>query len=227
VVNRNEIHGQIAILTEKISFLNSKLANDERLHPVETDLLCSYVNELHALIEHLGIQKSDLTGNEEISQDQPTSKKIEESTLVENRQALTNSESEHNLPNLENIEVMEAAEIVNKKKRADANPQGDEHHAVSLNEKLKSETTALADKLKGVRKKNINELFDLNERYKYIEGLFSGSTDQYNKAMHDLGRFTSRREGELYIKNIEAVYSWQKNQALADRFAGQVLHFLE
>lgn len=251
MMDRNAIHAQVATLSDKINYLNERLSEEKNLHPVEVDLLSGYARELQVLIESLANVKPEFTvlKKEEPKKDTQQEEKTE--PVVEMRKIespATTKKPEIDLKPRQLIPEKKQSEIVPddpeafleeekktpvvqmppppepaaKKKPAE---QAQEKEQLSLNERFKKETTALADKLKG-KKKNLKDSFDLNERYAFIENLFGGSADQFNRALQDLGKCATRAEAEQYIKNVEVKFSWSEKPELAKRFSGQVLELI-
>lgn len=250
-MDRTAIHAQIAALSDKIHYLNERLSEEKNLHPVEVDLLSGYTRELQTLIESLGNVKPEFTvlkkeepQRETLVEDKKepakelrkieaaevkkpevelkprvlTPEKKETEKIPDDPEAFLEEEKKSPI-----VHMPPPAESVVKKKSAEK-PRDDKEQ-LSLNERFKKETTALADKLKG-KKKSLKDSFDLNERYAFIENLFGGSAEQFNRALQDLGKCATREEAEQYIKNVETKFSWSEKPVLAKRFSGQVLELI-
>jgi len=251
MMDRKAIHAQIATLSDKINYLNERLSEEKNLHPVEVDLLNGYARELQDMIESLGKVKPEFTvlKNEEpkavVSQAEETPEPVAEPRRIERavekktdfdvkpRQLIPEKKEAIKIPDdteafLEEektvppLKMQPDAETPVKKKTTE---KTQEKEQVSLNERFKKETTALADKLKG-KKKSLKDSFDLNERYSFIENLFGGSAEQFNRALQDLGKCGSREEAEQYIKNAETKFAWSEKPDLAKRFSGHVLEMI-
>lgn len=237
-MDRNSIHQQIALLADKISFLNGKLRQEPWLHPVEVDLLHGYARELSSMMEQLDKTTARLTGEapaepEKISVQPAVKTETEIKTLLEKAETDTpvpeavRQPLAATAPSHETLSASQPAEeTVIKKRTVMRNVTAKQGKTVSLNEKLRKETTPLAERLKSVKKKSIKELFDLNERYKFVQELFGGSSEQFNKVLHDLGKLTTREEAHLYLKEIEMKNCWQGKEAFSARFTERVLAFL-
>ncbi len=236
-MERNAIHAQITTLAEKIRHLNELLAKEDSLHPVELELMHWYARKIKSRVEQLTAFKSDLETENGESQAAPASvspapaEPVKEQVIVPDVVLIEAEEKpeiagEKENETAENVTVQVVEETTVKRETTIARKAGGEKNAVSLNEKFKKDFTVLSDRLKKAKKKNIKELFDLNERYKFIEDLFGGSVDIFNKTMNDLEKIKNRGEAELYIENVRSKYAWEKKQELAGRFTGQVLGFL-
>ncbi len=246
MMDRKAIHAQIATLSDKINYLNERLSEEKNLHPVEVDLLNGYARELQGLIERLGEVKPEFTvlKNEEPKAEE-TPEPVAEPRRIERaaekkpdldvkpRQLIPEKKEPVKIPDdpesfLEEEKIIppvkiQTAETTSIKKKAVDKAQ--EKEQVSLNERFKKETTAIADKLKG-KKKSLKDLFDLNERFAIIENLFGGSAEQFNRAVQDLGKCATREEAENYIKTVETKFAWNEKPDLAKRFSGQVLEMI-
>src|ERR1051325_4275294 len=183
-MDRNEIHSQIETLTGKITFLNNRISGEQNLHPVETDLLQGYVKELHSMTEMLVKLKGDSTisSNQKQPAETARSEEAKEPPLystwtqdgrplkmaqpkekpqtVEPKPLFKDNDPAKNEPVNEHVEeTVVAATTVSQA------PAINGAKKISLNDKLKRETMPLSERLKGAKKKNLKELFDLNERY--------------------------------------------------------------
>jgi hypothetical protein len=236
-MERNDIHAQITTLAGKIRHLNELLANESSLHPVELELMHWYAREIKSRIEQLAAFKSDPEAENGEAQAapapvaaapaEPVDEPVVEPPAVAEAEEKTEAVLDDENETAGHMAVQVVEEITVTKETTIARKAGNEKKSVSLNEKLKKDFTVLSDKLKTTKKKNIKELFEVNERYKFIEELFGGSAEQFNKALNDLGKIKSRSEAERCIDNIRSKYGWEKKQALAERFTGQVIGFLE
>ncbi len=271
-MSKKAIHEQIAVLTEKISYLNEKISNENKLHPVELDLLNGYVRELNQLVIQLQAEKIELPKSEssviikeekiestkefpvtEVSDKKPEQKKEPETKKTPEPERIVQQQPETPEPVLtediilpepetvEQVEViveevkplMEAVkheleeEVIIKRKATTTTVKEKQKEAVSLNERFKKDSNALADKLNVSQKKSLKDLFGLNERYTFISGLFGGSTEQFNKVMQELGKCASRDEAEKYLDEVKSKYSWgEKQQETAEKFTDSVLNTL-
>ncbi|HXH18193.1 MAG TPA: hypothetical protein VNJ07_03830, partial [Chitinophagales bacterium] len=169
-----------------------------------------------------GEKNKPLTADDEIKLHQHIIKSAEEVKLADDPEAAIEAKQAV----VENLSNGAAEEIVFRKKSSHQ-PDSDSKKAVSLNEKFRKDAKALADKLHVSKSKTIKDLFDLNERYSFIQNLFGGSSDQFKKAMNDLSKCSSRQEAEVYIKNIEEKYLWKNQEKLAVRFTERVLKILQ
>jgi len=248
MMDRTHFHKQIAILAEKIAFLNERLSKEQTIHTVETELLRGYAGELHHIIDEFAKYNSLSSRLTEEQAVTPAACEMEKKITPEAKPDaayITDEPVEKTSGKViltDEITVTEVSkekevEEAGKKPVVEANPvdkvaatsraTAKEGKKISLNEKFRKEATPLAEKLKEIKKRNLKELFDINERYSFIEELFGGSAEQFRKAMNDLSKCTSLEEAEAYIKNTEMKYSWQdRNQALVLRFTRQVLEVL-
>jgi len=135
--------------------------------------------------------------------------------------------------------VQENKEQIVQENSADpVNPQGpiisaesfetakdNDEENVSLNEKLKLNSFEVADKLKFGERKNLKDKIDLNERYVFIQELFEGDAEYFNKSLRKLDECNSIEQAQDYIKtSIEVKYSWEEKQKYATRFIELILN---
>lgn len=102
-----------------------------------------------------------------------------------------------------------------------------------VNEKYKSESTTLNDKLKdskssslvdNMQKQKINSIsksISLNQRFIFIKELFGGNLDNYEKALHNLDSFDSWEEANQFIEEeIAPEYNWDISKDSVAEFTG-------
>ena len=228
-MERKDIHLQISAIIDKLSYLNKNLSEEKVALNVELDLLKAYANELQDLAQLLELQKSSLqleaiepehATSEEVSPE-IAKQKIQKSGEVQNENdaQIEKSKAEEYLPESENpAQYMISEESFNTGKN-------DEEENVSLNEKFKMTSFELGDKLKFGEIKNLKDKIDLNERYVFIQELFEGDAEHFNKSLRQLDECNSVEQAQDYIKSmLEKKYSWEEKQKHALRFIELVLN---
>lgn len=106
--------------------------------------------------------------------------------------------------------------------------ENDSEDTVSLNDRFKQETVELADKLKQTHNKDLKDLFELNERFTFINELFEGDSDHFNKTLKDLERCGSLEEATQYLNDhVEARYDWSEKDNYANKFKSAILKNFE
>lgn len=227
------------MIADKIAFLNEKLAEEKKLHSVEHDLMSGYARELQGLIDKLFEARPELSvvKNEEPAANgkgAPTQEeRDEEGKEIKLHQRIAQQTEPANEEDPEAILEAEPAkpvmkieateEILIKKKVAVKQQKAEQ---VSLNERFRNETTPVSEKLKA-KKKNLKEIFDLNERFTIIQKLFKGSSDRFNHFIHEAGRCASRDEAQVLISNAEVKFSWNENAELAETFRVKVMSLIQ
>ena len=104
----------------------------------------------------------------------------------------------------------------------------EEENKISLNEKFKISSIDLSEKLKHSERKNLKEKMDLNERYVFIQELFEGDAEYFNKSLRELDQCKSMEEAQEYIKtSIEEKFAWEEKQKYASKFIELVLNNFE
>ncbi|GIV35121.1 MAG: hypothetical protein KatS3mg031_2656 [Chitinophagales bacterium] len=242
-MDRTVIHQEIRILIDKIAFLNERLSEEKYLHPVEADLLDSYVRELQTLIDKIKAHRSVREDEESVAS---TAKHETEMPTSSSAGRGENEEIKMHQHILDHIpDIQQVDELTQDSEDADTAGKAEQPHtlsaksfqqgagkkeekeaakkSVSLNERFRKDTTDLASRLSTARKKNLKNLFDVNQRYSFITGLFGGSTEQFNKALHELAKCASREEAEAYIRKAELEFAWNEKNELAARFKNEVL----
>ncbi len=71
------------------------------------------------------------------------------------------------------------------------------------------------------QRKKIDELrsfIGLNERFRFINGLFAGKPNEFAAALNQLDMFTSFPEAESYLSGLKDIYKWEDDHELVAHF---------
>ena len=94
----------------------------------------------------------------------------------------------------------------------DQNADDEDNDMPTINEKIhknKLSESSLADKLKQNRINDLKHAIGINEKFLFINELFEGSLNEYNKAITQLNTYTSKDEAEKYIEGeLKLKYKW-------------------
>jgi hypothetical protein len=82
----------------------------------------------------------------------------------------------------------------------------------SLNEKLGEEKKekSLADKIQKKPIKDLKTAIGINDKFIFINELFKGSLQEYNKAIETINAYNSDREAFLFIEELKGKYNWEE-----------------
>ena len=95
----------------------------------------------------------------------------------------------------------------------------------TLGETLKpSEKPALADALQSTGISDLREAIGINDKFLFINELFNGDLERYNKVLDELNGFTGLLGAQTYLAELQVQYQWdeespayQKLSALLER----------
>lgn len=82
----------------------------------------------------------------------------------------------------------------------------------SLNEKLGEEKKekSLADKIQKKPIKDLKTAIGINDKFIFINELFKGSLQEYNKAIETINAYNSDSEAFLFIEELKGKYNWEE-----------------
>ncbi len=81
----------------------------------------------------------------------------------------------------------------------------------SLGETLKpTEKPALADTLQTTPINDIREAIGINDKFTFVNDLFNGDLERYNKVMDELNGFTGLSGAQTYLAELQVQYQWNE-----------------
>lgn len=99
------------------------------------------------------------------------------------------------------------------KKEAGAQP------AVSLNDRLKQQQVEVAQKLGGMPVNDLRQAIGINDKYQFIDVLFNGDKDLYERSIKTINEFRSFQEADHWIqREIMIIQGWQEDNKLVQQF---------
>ncbi|MCF6171589.1 MAG: hypothetical protein L3J66_11485 [Bacteroidales bacterium] len=75
-----------------------------------------------------------------------------------------------------------------------------------------SEEQSLADKMQHSRVTDLRQSIGINEKFLFINELFSGDMGRYNKAVDELNEMTTLKGVQTYFMEIKIQYQWDEGQ---------------
>jgi len=79
----------------------------------------------------------------------------------------------------------------------------------------KTDSSALEN---AVRVEDIRELVGINEKFQFINELFEGILNEYNAAMNQLNNYPSYNDAEAYLNSVKAIYKWDDENPVVEKF---------
>ncbi len=82
----------------------------------------------------------------------------------------------------------------------------------TLGEALKpSEKPAIADTLQSSGIADLREAIGINDKFLFINELFNGDLERYNKVLDELNGFTGLSGAQTYLAELQVQYQWEEN----------------
>ncbi|RFS21390.1 hypothetical protein DVR12_15950 [Chitinophaga silvatica] len=89
----------------------------------------------------------------------------------------------------------------------------------SLNDRLRLEKQELAQKLGEIPIKDLRQAIGINDKYQFIEDLFNGDRDLYERSIKTLNDFTTLQEADYWLqREIKIIQGWQDDHKLVQQF---------
>ena len=63
---------------------------------------------------------------------------------------------------------------------------------------------------------------NLNDKFRFINELFAGNTNEYNIAIEQLNNVDSMDEASAYIKGLKSIYNWDDNHEMVKNMNGLI-----
>ena len=63
---------------------------------------------------------------------------------------------------------------------------------------------------------------NLNDKFRFINELFAGNTNEYNIAIEQLNNVDSMDEANAYIKGLKSIYNWDDNHEMVKNMNGLI-----
>ena len=86
-------------------------------------------------------------------------------------------------------------------------------------EKLKpKEEVSIADKMQMSKITNIREAIGINDKFLFINGLFNGDLEKYNKTLDEFNDLITKQGVETYLREVKIQYRWDQESDAFVRF---------
>ncbi|SJZ41479.1 hypothetical protein SAMN04488128_101114 [Chitinophaga eiseniae] len=103
--------------------------------------------------------------------------------------------------------------------RKDLNELVGNHSGLSLNDRLRQQQTEVAQKLGDMPVKDLRAAIGINDKYQFIQELFRGDTDLYERSVKTINEFKSLQEADYWIqREIKIIQGWQDDHHLVQHF---------
>lgn len=94
-----------------------------------------------------------------------------------------------------------------------------EQSSLSLNERLRQQQTEIAQKLGDMPVKDLRQAIGINDKYQFIDVLFNGDKDLYERSIKTINDFGSFIEADHWIqREIMIIQGWQEDNKLVQQF---------
>lgn len=103
--------------------------------------------------------------------------------------------------------------------RKDLNELVGNHSGLSLNDRLRQQQTEVAQKLGDMPVKDLRAAIGINDKYQFIQELFRGDTDLYERSVKTINECNSLQEADYWIqREIKIIQGWQDDHHLVQHF---------
>ncbi|NML41255.1 hypothetical protein HHL17_28940 [Chitinophaga sp. G-6-1-13] len=103
--------------------------------------------------------------------------------------------------------------------RKDLNELVGNHSGLSLNDRLRQQQTEVAQKLGDMPVKDLRAAIGINDKYQFIQELFRGDTDLYERSVKTINECNTLQEADYWIqREIKIIQGWQDDHHLVKHF---------
>lgn len=103
--------------------------------------------------------------------------------------------------------------------RKDLNDLVGNHSGLSLNDRLRQQQTEVAQKLGDMPVKDLRAAIGINDKYQFIQELFRGDTDLYERSVKTINECNTLQEADYWIqREIKIIQGWQDDHHLVKHF---------
>lgn len=104
--------------------------------------------------------------------------------------------------------------------RKDLNELVGNHSGLSLNDRLRQQQqTEIAQKLGDMPVKDLRAAIGINDKYQFIQELFRGDTDLYERSVKTINECSTLQEADYWIqREIKIIQGWQDDHHLVKHF---------
>ncbi|MGN7823030.1 hypothetical protein ACTJJB_23120 [Chitinophaga sp. 22536] len=103
--------------------------------------------------------------------------------------------------------------------RKDLNELVGNHSGLSLNDRLRQQQTEVAQKLGDMPVKDLRAAIGINDKYQFIQELFRGDTDLYERSVKTINECNTLQEADYWIqREIKIIQGWQDDHHLVKQF---------
>jgi hypothetical protein len=104
------------------------------------------------------------------------------------------------------------------KEKVEVNEMGQSYQP-SINERLRQEQQEIAEKLSTAKVRDLQEAIMLNDKFLFINELFRGDRDMYERSIRTINGFSSVREAEYWIeRELKIKMGWHEENDMVKSF---------
>ena len=192
---------KIAVLIEKINYLNHSVQHGGGMTKIDKDLMLGYVKELYETLLSFNVE---MPVQQQPPQNyQPTNQSFQQQ----------NNGNEFLPPKKENFlrspSINAAYEDSSNRKTVSQMISEKNGSKISVNEKLKRNARELADKLQLVPIKDLKTFIGLNKRFAFTSNLFNNNATDYEKAIEKINSAPNYEEAMAFVQStLIPKYNW-------------------
>lgn len=211
---------QLENMLEHLQSLANRMKNSSGIHQIDIDLLQQKTRELYEYILMLKPVSEAEPEAESKPESEPESESLPEPKPEMETSGVNSGESEKeniqeeaykedSVENMDEGTVAVESEISQTKTTLDLfSGTGDESLGAVLSQQATQ--TNLGEKLEQAPVNDLREAIGINDKFQFINELFNGDMDQYNKVLDELNSFSSLQGALTYLSELSVQYDFQK-----------------
>jgi len=211
---------QLENMLEHLQSLANRMKNSSGIHQIDIDLLQQKTRELYEYIlmlkpvSEVEPEPESKLESESESESLPEPKPEMEISGVnsgesEKENIQEEAYKEDSVENMDEGTVAVELEISQKKTTLDLfSGTGDESLGAAFGQQATQ--TNLGEKLEQAPVNDLREAIGINDKFQFINELFNGDMNQYNKVLDELNSFSSLQGALTYLSELSVQYDFQK-----------------
>jgi hypothetical protein len=218
---------KVLSLIEKLNALASKvLQQDYQPADIEIDLLKHYLRDAYDAVNQLNASNGNPGGDKGGGD-------VEKKSVQEAAEPVSEAEASpaSPAPEVENVKPQQdskeeseaqqesaaSTKEPEEKEEEKATSQEEQDIKATLNDRFKKQEVLLSERV--ADRGDLRKIIDLNKRYLYVNELFDGDEDQYERAITALNKMPDYQRAAKYVaENLENQNNWREHQKYRDLF---------
>jgi len=225
-MSKKILQEQIMTLLEDITNQTNIVNNyDKQIPQIEIDIIMSNVRKLYTSFQKLNTLNFAISSPEE--KKQAPSTKEEEKQQVEQQKTVSQlpvekeEKQEEEIPQKMENNTQEQVKLgLFEEEKVVGDTIQEENQQALVNEVIRTdkEDISIGSKMQNNAINDIRKAIGLNEKFLFINELFSGNNDAFNIHIDKLNNCENTKQANMYLENLSQEYHWEAENTVKEKF---------